>query len=237
MSTLANTYFGWKEREDKLRRTGGEIIMTVPLDAIRAIHNAFRKDMTAIDEAAYMATRGHGNLDLVLKRYIFFNEILVWHAIGEEENVFPALEAVAPLVAEAYERDHRGLDSLFEVLNKAVNAADSLAITRATAAFDFFLGHHLDSEEAHLYRIFNERVSLPNQGAIIGKMAQKIPQERFPEVVAWIYPLIGPDDRENMTRIWWQALPASAFAGVTKLIHAAIGNDWAELTRRIPEIR
>ncbi|MBU2607992.1 MAG: hemerythrin domain-containing protein [Chloroflexi bacterium] len=211
--------------------------MAVPLDAIRAIHNAFRKDMTAIDEAAHIAARGRGSLDLVLKRYTFFNEILVWHAIGEEESVFPALENVAPLVAEAYERDHRGLDSLFESLNKAVNASDTLAIARATAAFDFHLGIHLNKEEAHLYRIFNERVSLPDQGAIVGEMAQKIPQERFPEVVAWLFPLIGTDDRENMTRIWQQALPEPAFSRVTKLIQAAIGNDWAELTPRLPELK
>jgi hypothetical protein len=44
-------------------------------------------------------------------------------------------------------------------------------------------------------------------------------------------------DRENMTRIWQQALPEPAFARVTKLIQAAIGNDWAELTRRIPELK
>lgn len=211
--------------------------MAVPLDAIRAIHNAFRKDMTAMDAAAHSAARGHGSLDLVLKRYTFFNEILFWHASGEEESVFPALENVAPLVAEAYERDHRGLDSLFKSLNKAVNASDTLAIARATAAFDFHLGIHLNKEEAHLYRIFNERVSLPNQGAIVGEMAQKVPQERFPEVVAWLYPLIGSDDRENMTRIWQQGLPEAVFTRVTKLIHAAIGNDWAELTRRIPELK
>jgi hypothetical protein len=211
--------------------------MAVPLDAIRAFHNAFRKDMAAIDTAAYSAASGHGNLGLVVKRYVFFNEILVWHARGEEEAVFPALENVAPLVAEAYERDHRGLDSLFELLHKAVNASDLLATARATAAFSAHLRLHLDKEEAHLYRIFNERVSLPDQGAIVGKMAQQIPQERFAEVVGWIYPLLGPDDRENMTRIWQQALPAPAFAYAGTLIQAAIGDDWAELSRRIPELK
>ena len=211
--------------------------MAVPLDAIRAIHKAFRKDMMAIDAAADIAARGRGSLDLVLKRYTFFNEVLVWHASGEEENVFPALENVAPLVAEAYERDHRGLDSLFKSLDKAVGALDTLAIARATAAFDFHLRIHLNKEEAHLYRIFDERISLPNQGPIIGKMAQKIPQERFPEVVAWLYPLIGPDDRENMTRIWQQALPEAAFARVTNLIRTAIGSEWADLTRRVPELK
>jgi len=210
--------------------------MAVPLDVIRAFHNAFRKDMTAIDAAALSAARGHGNPDLVLKRYIFFNEVLVWHASGEEKNVFPALENVAPLVSEAYERDHRGLDSLFESLNRAVNASDNLAIARATAAFEFHLDIHLSKEEAHLYRIFNERVSLPDQGAIMGNMGSEVPPARFPEVVAWLYPLIRPDDRENMTRIWQQVLPKPVFATVTKLIQMAIGDDWADLTRRIPEL-
>lgn len=211
--------------------------MAVPLDAIRAFHNAFRKDMTVMDEAAHKAARGQDNLDLVIKRYIFFNEVLVWHASGEEEYVFPALENVAPLVAEAYERDHRGLDSLFESLNRAVNASDTLAIARATAAFEFHLGIHLNKEEAHLYRIFNERVSLPQQAAILGNMASKVPQARFPEAIAWLFPLIKNDDRENMIRIWQQALPKPAFASATNLIQMAIGNDWAEMTRRIPELK
>ena len=209
--------------------------MAVPLDAIRAMHNAFRKDIIGIDTAADLAAHGRGNLELVLKRYTFFNEVLVLHASGEEENVFPALENVAPLVAEAYERDHRGLDSLFDALNKAVSASDPLPIARATAAFNFFLHHHLDSEEAHLYRIFNERISMPDQGAIMGKMAP--PQKRFPDVVMWLYPLIGLDDRENMTRIFQKTLPPPTFTGATQLIKTAIGEEWAELTSRIPELK
>jgi hemerythrin-like domain-containing protein len=211
--------------------------MAVPLDAIRAIHNAFRKDLAVIDAAAERAARGQGNRDPVLKRYIFFNEVLVWHATGEEENVFPALENVAPLVAEAYLRDHRGLDLAFEKLNSAARAVDPVAIARATAVFDFHLEIHLNKEEAHLYRIFNERIPLPSQAAIIGKMAQKIPQARFGEVVTWLYPLLGIDDRENMTRIWRQALPEPAFAMATNLIRAAIGTEWADLTSRIPDLK
>jgi hypothetical protein len=211
--------------------------MAVPLDAIRAIHNAFRKDMAAIDSSAHNAAQGLGNLDRVVKHYYFFNEVLVWHASGEEESVFPAVERVAPLVAEAYERDHRGLDSLFESLNKAIADSFPLEIARATSAFDFFLRHHLESEEAHLYRIFSERISLADQGAIVGKMSQKIPQERFAEVIGWLYPLLGTDDRENMTRIWRQALPAPAFAIAINIVRSAIGNEWEELTRRIPELK
>ncbi len=210
--------------------------MTVPLDAIRAIHNGFRKDIAAMDAAAYAAAAGQGALDRVLEHYVLFNDILIWHAAGEEDSVFPALEKVAPLVAEAYERDHRGLDALSESLRKAVSASDPLAIARATAAFEFHLRMHLDKEEAHLYRIFNDRIPLPEHGPIVMKMAQKVPRERFPELVGWLMPLVGPDDREHMTRIWQIGLPAPVFAGIARLIQATIGDDWAELTRRIPEL-
>ena len=38
-----------------------------------------------------------------MERFRFFNEALVWHATGEEVAIFPALEEVAPSVAEAYQ--------------------------------------------------------------------------------------------------------------------------------------
>lgn len=70
----------------------------------------------------------------------------------------------------------------------------------------------------------------------MGILAGSVPRERFPEVMTWLFPLIGHDDRENMTRILQTSLPAPAFAGVRGLIKGAIGDDWVELTRRIPTL-
>jgi len=67
-------------------------------------------------------------------------------------------------------------------------------------------------------------------------MSSIAPQGRFPEVVAWMFPLMNHDDRENMTRLWQMMMPPPAFDHIKQLIQKAIGNDWAELTRRIPEI-
>lgn len=211
--------------------------MAVPLDAIRAFHNAFRKDLAAMDAAAHAAARGQGNLDTVVKRYGFFNDMLAWHAGGEEEHVFTAMERVAPLVAEAYQRDHRGLDSLSDSLAEAVRGGDTLSVLHATTAFNFFSTFHLNKEEAHLYRIFNERVSIPEQAAIVGNMSKKIPPARFPEMVRWLYPLIEIDDRENMVRIMKQALPPQMFEMATTLVREAIGADWPALVARVPELK
>jgi hypothetical protein len=210
--------------------------MTEPVDAIRAFHNAFRNDLEHIDAAAFNSAKGKEGLDATIGRFRFFNEVLVWHARGEEAAVFPAVENVAPLVAEAYVIDHRGLDSAFEELSQSYSARDPLKTARATAAFRFHLDMHLDKEDTHLYRIFRERISLPEQGRALGIMSGMVPQERFAELVAWLYPLIGHDDRENMTRIWQMVMPAPVFAGAKELIRKAVGNDWAELTRRIPTL-
>jgi hypothetical protein len=210
--------------------------MTEPLDAIKAIHNAFRHDMEGIDAAALEAARGKPGLEQKVERFRFFNEVLVWHAHGEELAIFPALEAVAPSVAEAYERDHRGLDAAFDALNAAATAHDALATARATAAFKFHLDIHLGKEDAHLYRLVRERISMPDQGKAVGVMSSTVPQDRFPEVIAWMFPLMGDDDRENMTRIWQMVMPAPAFAMIKQLIQKAVGTGWAELTRRIPTL-
>ena len=210
--------------------------MAEPLDAIMAFHNAFRLDMTRIDKAALETARGNKGFIPTIERFRFFNEVLDWHAHGEELAIFPAVEIVAPMVAEAYERDHRGLEAAFNALNDAVAANDALATARATAAFKFHLDIHLEKEDVHLYRLVRERVSMADQGKAVGIMAKEIPQERFPELVAWIFPLMDHNDRENMTRIWQMVMPPPAFDQAKLLIQKTAGDDWAELTRRIPTL-
>jgi hypothetical protein len=210
--------------------------MAEPLDSVTAIHNAFRRDMEGIDAAALGMARGKPGLEPTVERFRFFNEVLVWHAKGEELAIFPALEAVVPSVAEAYERDHRGLDAAFDALDTAVSAHDAIASARAAAAFKFHLDLHLGKEDAHLYRLVRERVPGPDQGKAVGVMSSTVPQDRFPEVIAWMFPLMGDDDRENMTRIWQMVMPPQVFAGAKKHIQKAIGSEWTELIRRIPSL-
>jgi hypothetical protein len=210
--------------------------MAQPLDAVMAFHNAFRRDMAGIDAAALGAARGTPGLEPAGERFRFFNEVLDWHAHGEELAIFPALEAVAPSVAWAYERDHRGLDAAYDAMNVAFSAHDMLETARASAAFKFHLDLHLAKEDAHVYRLIRERVSMADQGKAVGMMSSTVPQDRFPEAVAWLFPLLGEDDRENVTRIFQMSLPPPVFTGVKQIIQKAIPDGWAELARRIPEL-
>src|SRR6266568_1763401 len=101
-----------------------EDVMAGPIDAVVAIHNAFRHDMELIDTAALESARGRPGLAATVERFRFFNEVLEWHAHGEDAVIFPLLESVAPSVYETYEQDHRALDVAFGALNKAVSVHD-----------------------------------------------------------------------------------------------------------------
>jgi hemerythrin-like domain-containing protein len=210
--------------------------MHSPIDGVRAIHNAFRADIAAIDDAAAAAAGGAAGLEATVERFRFFNEILTYHAHGEEQAVFPMVEEVAPLVAEAYAIDHQRLDVAFETLSNAVSAHDALQTARATAAFKFHLDTHLAKEDVHLFQIMRERVSVPDQVKAVSVMSSSMPGNRVPEFTAWIYPLLGDDDRENFTRALMMLMPFEVFASSIPLISQATGDGFEELARRIPEL-
>jgi hypothetical protein len=210
--------------------------MAGPIDAVTALHNAFRNDIACIDAAALESARGTADLEATVERFRFFNEVLEWHAQGEDEVIRPLLESVAPDVYETYEQDHRALDVAFGVLSQAVSAHDPLETARATKAFKFHLDVHLDKEDTHMYRLIRERVAIPEQGRAVGLMASHAPQERFPEVVAWMFPLLGLEDRITMTMSWQMGMPPEGFAMAAKLIEQTVGADWPELASHIPDL-
>jgi hypothetical protein len=50
--------------------------MAGPIDAVVAIHNAFRHDIELIDAAALEAARGKSGLTATVERFRFLNEVL-----------------------------------------------------------------------------------------------------------------------------------------------------------------
>ncbi len=94
--------------------------------------------------------------------------------------MFPAMDKVAPLVAQGYLHDHNEFDMMTEGLAKITAASDALVAARETAALTAVLRIHLDKEDEYLYPILRERTSLEEQSAIVGGMAAGVPPERNP---------------------------------------------------------
>lgn len=210
--------------------------MSGPLDIVRSIHNAFRRDIFQIDDSVFRIARSGGDLNAVLDRLHIMGEVLDYHARGEEAAVFPAVDNLTPLVAKAYLMDHRELDTMVAGLEAMRKTPDPLMTARATAVLASHLRIHLYKEDTHLYPILRERTTESEQAQIAGLMSKQVPPDKFPTLLQWLFPLLDLDDRVVITKGWMTLMPPQVFAGLKPLIRKIVADKWAELAQRIPEL-
>ena len=203
---------------------------------MRSFHNAFRRDISQIDDSVFEIARSRGDLTASLDRLHIFGEMLDNHARGEEKAVFPAVDNVAPLVAKAYLMDHRELDTMVSGLEALRKTPDPLTTARAVAVLRSHLTIHLYKEDVHLYPILKERTTESEQASIVGLMGKTLPPEKYPMAIQWMFPLLNLEDRVAATKVWMAELPPQAFDGLKLLIKKAVAENWVELTKRIPEL-
>jgi hemerythrin-like domain-containing protein len=208
--------------------------MSGPIDAVLCIHNAFRRDMLQIDEAAYQMARKEGDISQILNRFQVMGEILEHHARGEEEAVFPAVNEFAPLVTNTYVMDHRELDRMVIGLELLRNDPDDLTAARETAAMNQHLRLHLDKEDKFIYPLLREHLSGPAQISMIGHMSGSVPADKFPMLVQWLFPLLVLEERAVMAGVWKALMPAEVFEKLKPLIRRAVSAEWDDLVRRLP---
>ena len=210
--------------------------MLRPIDIIRCFHTAFRRDMYQIDTKVNRAAREGGNLASVLERLHTMNELLDYHARGEEAAVFPAMDKLVPQLATPYLLDHRELDIMVDALEKIRQNPDPLTTARATAVLESFLRIHLNKEDAHLYPILRERTTDDEQVAIGVLLAKSVPPDKFPTLIQWLFPLLDLEDQVFVARGWVKVLPPQTLAGIRPLMQKAIAGNWVKLSQLVPEL-
>jgi len=207
-----------------------------PIDIIRCFHNAFRRDITQIDDTVTRIAREGGNFTSVLDRLHTMNELLDIHARGEEAAVFPAMDKLLPQVATPYLMDHRELDNMVDDLETIRKDSDPLTTARATAILRSFLRIHLNKEDAHLYRILRERTTDNEQIDIGALMSRSIPPDKYPTMIQWVLPLLDLEDQVIVAKGWANVMPPQVFAGIRPLIEKAVAGNWVKLTTLVPEL-
>jgi iron-sulfur cluster repair protein YtfE (RIC family) len=192
--------------------------------------------MSQIDTIVNRTAREGGNFVSVMERLHMMNELLDYHARGEEAAVFPAMDKLVPQLATPYLMDHRELDIMVDVLEKLRQNPDPLTVARATAVLDSFLRIHLNKEDAHLYPILRERTTDEEQVAIGVLLAKSVPNGKFPTMIQWLFPLLDLEDQVFVAKGWVKVLPPQAFSGIRPLIQKAVAGNWVKLTQLVPEL-
>ena len=211
--------------------------MIDPFGGIKSFHNAFRKDVSEIDEAVYDVAANGGDLSPVLDRLQPFSLVLGYHARGEDVSVLPALDRVVPHVAKAYEIDHRELEVMAEALEKIMSARDERGAARAMTALTTHLTIHLAKEDAHMYPLLRAATTTDEQLKILDGLVAEIPGEGFPVLLTWFYGLAPAEERALVTELWLAMVGEDRlpwFRGVARDCITSEG--WADLTRRLPAL-
>jgi hypothetical protein len=164
------------------------------------------------------------------------NELLEYHATGEEAAIFPAVDKVAPHVATPYLMDHRELDRMVDGLKTIRKNPDPLTTARATAILNSFLRIHLNKEDAHLYKILKEKTTDEEQAAMTLTMSRSTPADRYPTMIQWLFPLLDLEDQVIVAKSWADHMPPPIFANITPLIEKAASGDWVNLVKIVPEL-
>jgi iron-sulfur cluster repair protein YtfE (RIC family) len=207
-----------------------------PIDIVHSFHNAFRRDIFQIDNAALKTAQSSGDFASLFDRIQIFSEVLDYHARGEEAAVFPAVDKLAPFVVTTYLKDHRELDIMTNGLEVIRKSPDPLTTARATAVLNSHLRIHLDKEDAYLYPFLKERTTRDEQVAIAGALSKQIPPEKFPILAHWLFPLLEIEEQVVVAEVWKSLMPPQVFEGAKLLIKKETGQNWLELTRRIPDL-
>ena len=210
--------------------------MSGPIDIILAIHNAFRRDILQIDKIVLKIARGGGDFSPVLERLHLFNEILDYHAKGEEAAVFPAVDKLRPYVSPGYLFDHHELDKMVEALEEIRKTPEVLTTARATAVLHSHLRIHLDKEDLYLYPILREQTTDDEQVAVGKIMSSKIPPERFPDFAQWLFNLLSLNDQIMVIKGWMTMMPPPVFLNAKVLIRKNVGDNWVKIVKLIPQL-
>lgn len=225
------------QRATALNAAGSAPKLTGPLTVVQSFHNVFRRGITEIDDLAFTAVASGGPMQPALTRLELYFKVIEIHARGENNWVFPVLEKFAPLVAYSYQADHDEIGELITTTAHWGPSTEPLVVARATAVMKAHMMLHMAKEEAQLYPLLEKHTSRDEQAYMVERIGAETPEEVFPDAVAFVFGLAAPEDRAVITRGWMEAFGADGFAYSLPLIQQAVGADWDDLVKRVPELR
>jgi hemerythrin-like domain-containing protein len=206
------------------------------------VHKAIVAELNSL-EARASAAQDAKSVGELADDLAFFTELMKLHHLGEESAVFPLLDENSPGYAATYLFDHEAerahLESLVtqartageggELNLKAFQKELSLLVSAGLT--------HIEKENSLVIPELAERLSPPEQGALVGKVLSVIPKEKMPGIVPWVVARQSDDDAEAYVRGMMAGMPAPVFEAAKGWIKGGIEEArWTELSRRVPEL-
>lgn len=221
-----------------------------PFNGMRYAHKAIRAEVEALERTAEELGPTAGESDnLFAERFGFFTALMRGHWGGEEEVLWPALEAKVPQVTRAYTMDHHREYEVFNAIEELLSAMQTAEtpeeraehcrrLRREVIALNTAVTQHSRKEDAHIIPLVEDLFTHEEQEALSGGMMAHIPREHMGRAAVMVMRAVDGDEREDYTRMIMAKMPPPAFRGLMSGVKDSISSAaWSALVERVPELR
>ncbi|CAI0454580.1 unnamed protein product [Linum tenue] len=124
--------------------------MPHPIDEILLWHNAIKRELTDISEAAKKVQLSEDSSDLSAfnKRLQFIAEVCIFHSIAEDKVIFPAVDSELSFAQEHAEEEIQ-FDKLRCLIESIQNARANISLTELYGKFCAQADHIMDTIQKH----------------------------------------------------------------------------------------
>ncbi|MBN1560819.1 hemerythrin domain-containing protein [candidate division KSB1 bacterium] len=222
--------------------------MSAPMNGFRYIHKAIRHELDALETLTGHRSENGPELSGLADRLGFLRKVVKLHAAGEEEILYPALDSQVPRVTRSYSLDHQFEESSFDTIEATLTSLQSAPqgakprdlawqLHRQVIGLNATLSLHIWKEEEQLLPLLDEYFGLAEQGAMAGQIVGHIPPEMMRPLLPWMLVALMADEQEDLLRTVMGTVPPEPFRALSAGVKARLPRaDWAELTKRLPEL-
>lgn len=212
-----------------------------PASGVRFIHTAMRSEAAAIEQAAHEPVPDLKQVGEWIDHLAHVNEI---HTSGEEEFLFPLLDAKVGKMSPVYLLDHEDekatfaeLRSLADALQKGDPADSRLArLRRQTVVLHEHLRSHIHKEETIVVPLLEQHATEAEQAQAVAGVISAIPREDMPALLPWIFRALTPADQAIYATEMLKGMPPPMHAVAGGWVKAGIPTaDWTALSKAVPQ--
>ncbi|PNT16120.1 hypothetical protein POPTR_010G122200v4 [Populus trichocarpa] len=194
-----------------------------PIDEILLWHNAIKRELNDITEAARSIQHSgdFSNLSSFNKRLQFIAEVCIFHSIAEDKIIFPAVDAELSFAQEHAEEEVQ-FDKLRCLIESIQNAGAYTSLTdfytKLCSQADQIMDNiqkHFQNEEVQVLPLARKHFSAKRQRELLYQSLCVMPLKLIECVLPWLVGSLSEEAARSFLQNMYMAAPASDSALVT----------------------
>ena len=167
-----------------------------------AMHNAFRRDLAALERLAG-GTVGAGTSDELRRSWESFRDRLHRHHVAEDDDLWPVLRERLSTPDDLARVDrmveeHQGLSVAMDAVDRSIAATDSAGgepdVAAAVGRLGRLVHDHLEHEEREVLPLVEEHLSDGDWRAFLVTERRQTPLRDRPDFLGWVLDEADPAD-------------------------------------------